>query len=186
MKVAKATREDLDLADELCSALEAITATWGRVMPSAIAKPVEGEDSEAFDLDDEEQCKRLAEYFVELGRKASLFRVAAGMEALLHPENAIVDPDQNVLALHPRIAAAMATTGEFRHAIDFDKVRGVAERHGIDYNRLSAAASDLLGATVKMKRIGVVKIGIDWTSGQSPDTGTELYAVEQPAHGSDS
>lgn len=176
MKIAKANAEDLALAHELAGALEALSGNWGAVMPQAIAKPSEGEETEPFDIDNPEQCRRIAEYLFALGRKASLFRVAIGMQALLDPDTGLIDPNKSYLDVHPKIAEALAAQGGTMNALDVAKINALAERHGIDPTRLAAAAAELLETVIDVVHVGTVETGIKWTSGRSPDTGTVLYA----------
>lgn len=110
MKMAKASQADIDMAMELAGALEALSSRWGATMPEKIAKGGQtGEDrDEAFSLDDHEDCRRVCEYLINLGRSASLFRVVMGMAVVLDPRNELLDPDADTLEAHPRIRAALS------------------------------------------------------------------------------
>ena len=102
MKMAKASEADLKLAMNLCSALDALTGRWGATMPEAIQQPEGNSDTEYFDPDDSEQCKRVVAYLSELAGSASLMRVVWGMVVLLDPNNEIVNPDADTLEIHPK------------------------------------------------------------------------------------
>jgi hypothetical protein len=107
MKMAKASKEDLEKAMEIASALEAICHQWSPAMPSAIAEVDEDDDIEAFSPDNAEQCARLFEYLRELDSQGSLFRVVMGMAVLCDPKNKLIDPDDDCLAHHPEIVTAL-------------------------------------------------------------------------------
>ena len=108
MMMAKASEVDLKMAMDLSSALEAISAKWGATMPEAIARPDGTSDTEYFDPEDFEQCRRIVTYMRELTGGASLTRVVWGMTALLDPRNKIVNPDADTLEHHPDTVAALA------------------------------------------------------------------------------
>ena len=101
MMMAKASEVDLKMAMDLSSALEAISAKWGATMPEAIARPDGTSDTEYFDPEDFEQCRRIVTYLRELTGSASLMRVVWGMSVLLGPRNKMVDPQTDTLEHHP-------------------------------------------------------------------------------------
>ena len=113
MKMAKASQSDMDMAIELAQALDALTNRWSPAMPLAIDQGGEG-SAEDFDIDDEDQCRRVCEYLLKLANRASLFRVALGMAVLLDPQNQIVDPDADCLEVHPKFDAAMKDAERYR------------------------------------------------------------------------
>ena len=108
MKMAKASEADLDAAMELCNALDALTQRWGATMPEKIEQLTGHMESEYFDEDDSEQCKRVVAYLRELANRASLMRVVWGMAVLLDPATKMVDPDADTLEHHPDTVAALA------------------------------------------------------------------------------
>lgn len=112
MKMAKANERDLEMALELCNALDALTGRWGATMPEKIAKPEGTSDTEYFDPEDAEQCIRVVAYLRELADAASLMRVVFGMTVLLDPRNKIVDPAADTLEHHPDTVAALAAMAE--------------------------------------------------------------------------
>lgn len=56
----------------------------------------------------EDHTRYLAERIFEIAGQGNLFRVVGGLEVLLNPENAVVDPDDDYIALHPRFKNAPA------------------------------------------------------------------------------
>ena len=106
MKMAKASQADIDMAIELASALEGLSAKWGATMPEKIANPDHEDGIEPFDSEDYSQCQRSIEYLIVLTRSASLFRVVFGMQILLDPRNKMVDPDADTLERYPDTVAA--------------------------------------------------------------------------------
>jgi hypothetical protein len=108
MKMAKASDADLHMASELAAALESLAGHWGACMPAKIERVDHDSETERFDLEDHEQCKRVIEYLQELTRGASIFRVVHGMAVLLDPRNKVVDPDADTLEHHPETVAALA------------------------------------------------------------------------------
>lgn len=111
--MAKASQADMDMAVDLSNALEALASHWGPTMPEKIERLGEGEESERFCLDDHEHCIRVIQYLLRLTRSASLFRVVWGMQVLLDPANAIVDPNADTLEHHPDTVAAKKRCAEF-------------------------------------------------------------------------
>jgi hypothetical protein len=101
MKMAKASEADLEMAFDLCNALESISGHWNPCMPKQIERLQNGEEVESFDVDDAEQCKRVVQYLIELTNSASLVRVVFGMAVLLDPKNKIVDPNSDTLERYP-------------------------------------------------------------------------------------
>ena len=101
MKMAKASQADLDMALELTQAIDAISGRWGGVMPEKIERLQDGRETEPFDPDDAEQCKRIVAYLLELADRASLMRVVWGLVVLLDPRNKIVDPAADTLERYP-------------------------------------------------------------------------------------
>lgn len=114
MKMAKASKADLDMALELSSALDALTGRWGATMPEAIERPEGTSSVEYFDPEDREQCYRVVEYLRELVNRASLMRVVFGMAVVCDPRNEVVDPNANTLEVHPKFAALAADAARLR------------------------------------------------------------------------
>ena len=105
MEMAKASEADLNMAVELCEALEALTLRWDKTMPEKIAEPQDSGDVEYFYPENSDQCQRVVEYLITLMESASLSRVIVGMAVLLDPKNKIVDPDADTLERHPAMLA---------------------------------------------------------------------------------
>lgn len=101
--MAKASAADLDMAMELCNALDALTQRWSATVPEAIAKPIGEDESEYFDRDDREQCQRVLGYLLELADRASLMRVVWGCAVMLDPTNRCVDANADTIEHHPDI-----------------------------------------------------------------------------------
>lgn len=108
MKMAKASEADLEMAMELCGALESLAGRWGATMPEKIEQPDGTSDTEYFDPDDGEQCKRVVEYLRKLTGSASLMRVVWGCAVMLDPRNQCVDPDADTIEHHPDTKAGRA------------------------------------------------------------------------------
>ncbi len=103
VRMAKAGPADIAAAYELASLVENLEKGY---YPAR-----EGEDGPMhFDEDNADHLRYLFDRLTELGRSApgGLFRVVAGLHTLLSPDNAIVDPDDDCLELHPRIKQALA------------------------------------------------------------------------------
>lgn len=80
-------------------------------MPVEIAQKNDKGDPEEFSVLDDEQCRRVCEYLINLTRSASLMRVVLGMEVCLDERNKLLDPDSDVIAYHPDIVAALEKAG---------------------------------------------------------------------------
>lgn len=101
MKMAKASQADLELGLAITSAIEACERG---MMPNAICE--EDDDVEWFDIDDPGDCKRVLQHLLDEADKGSLGRVTWGMFVLLDPENKLLDPSVDHLALHPELSDA--------------------------------------------------------------------------------
>lgn len=107
MKMAKASKADISMAFVLAHALDAISSNWGATMPEEIAKQHDDGEQESFYLNDDENCRRVCEYLIQLTRGASLMRVVMGMAVLLDPNNKLVDPNSDTLEHHPDTVRAL-------------------------------------------------------------------------------
>ncbi len=103
MKMAKASAADLDMAMELCNALDALTQRWSATVPDEIAKPDGDNEAEYFNRDDREQCQRVLGYLLDLADRASLMRVVWGCAVMLDPTNRCVDANADTIEHHPDI-----------------------------------------------------------------------------------
>lgn len=94
MNMAKASRADLDAAVDLATAFDTIRYGY---------EP--GESETFFDEDDPASCQRALKHLLATCERGSLFRVVWGMRVLLDPVNQVVNPDSDILELHPRFNA---------------------------------------------------------------------------------
>jgi hypothetical protein len=108
MKMAKANAADLDMAMELCGALDGLTQRWFPTVPEKIEKLASDSESEQLDLDDAEQCERVLRYLLDLADRASLARVVYGCAVMLDPRNQCVDPAADTIQHHPDTTAGQA------------------------------------------------------------------------------
>lgn len=103
MKMAKASAADLEMAMELCGALDALTQRWGATVPEKIAKTDGDDESEYFSPDNSEQCQRVMGYLLDLADRASLMRVVWGCAVMLDPANRCVDANADTIEHHPDV-----------------------------------------------------------------------------------
>jgi hypothetical protein len=108
MNMAKASKADMDMAIELCNALDALGNRLIPCMPEAVEQLRDGDEMERFDSDDDEQCGRALRHLLEIADRGSLMRVIWGMGVLLDPANRVVDPDADTLQHHPATVAALS------------------------------------------------------------------------------
>lgn len=94
LRMAKASAFDIERSILLCDALGLVRDGWN-------PDPDLPEERE-FDLGNAKDCQEVLQYLVKLFRSSGLARVVFGMSALCDPKNEIVDPDSDVLKLHPR------------------------------------------------------------------------------------
>jgi hypothetical protein len=128
MKMAKASKADLEMALELSGALDALTGHWGATMPEKIERPEGTSSVEYFDPEDREQCYRVVEYLRALADRASLMRVVFGMAVVCDPRNEVVDPDADTLEVHPKFLALEADANRYRWLRD--NTHGEADARG--------------------------------------------------------
>lgn len=99
MKMAKASKADMDMALTLCSALEAVDR---RFFPAGSETGIDGID---LDLDDDQHCGLVLRQLAEILKGGSIGRVIWGMYVLLDPNNNLVDPNADTLEPHPDTVA---------------------------------------------------------------------------------
>lgn len=102
MKMAKATQEDIETAIALANALESL----------ALGHFDDHEDWPAFDVDDAQSCQRAIRRLLDLHDRGSLLRVIWGMATIVDPANAVIDPDADVLQLHPTLVRKAVQASE--------------------------------------------------------------------------
>jgi len=100
MKMAKATEADLEMANDLSRIIENIEAGH---CPTQAMKDPESEDIEWLHSDDSNQMQRLINAIRETSRRGSIFRVTFGMSVVCDPVNELLDPDSDVLEIHPKL-----------------------------------------------------------------------------------
>jgi hypothetical protein len=120
MKLAKASKADLDMAYELVGAFNAMTNQWSPLVP----RGCEEEPEEPLDLDDPLQCYRILKYLIDLSDSASLGRVVMGAAVMLDPRNQCVDPDADTIEHHPLTLAAKAAK-QARPLAEYHEDQGV-------------------------------------------------------------
>lgn len=102
MKMARASEQDLECAQEVASFLDSLNKGY---MPECLTD--DEVQIEWLRLDDHDQCKRVIEKLIEIDGRASLFRVVWGMTVLLDPRNELTDPGDDCLTLHPKLAGLL-------------------------------------------------------------------------------
>ena len=113
MKMAKASQADLDMAMDVCSALDGISAHWPS-MPEPIST---GSDDERFYADSPEHCTRVIDYLVKTMQRGSLSRVVWGCVTMLDPRNGLVDPNADTIDRAPVVARPLAEWHEDMGAV---------------------------------------------------------------------
>lgn len=104
MKMAKATSEDMDAAVQVSQIIESLERGF---MPDCLDESDDG-DCSRFSVDNPDQCRKVVEKLIGIGKSASLFRATFGMLVLTDPDNEIIDPAAGTLEVHPKIAKALA------------------------------------------------------------------------------
>lgn len=102
MKMARASEQDLECAQQVASFLESLIKGY---LPECITD--DEDEIEWLDLDDHDQCRRILRQLIKIAEQGSLFRVTWGMTVLLDPRNGITDPADDCLALHPRLTSLL-------------------------------------------------------------------------------
>lgn len=148
MKMAKASERDMEMAKDLCTALESLERGF---MPPDARAP-DDEDNEDFDSEDSEHCYRALQEVLRLVRRGSIGRVVWGMATLLHPANKVVDQGADTLEDHPDVAQAKADSARLRWLTeDHDdadtraRCRELLSRMGVmSYSAATAAIDDAM------------------------------------------
>ena len=91
MKMAKASQADMEMALDFVGALEDINR-FGQLP----------RDDRQLDLDDPDDARLALRTLLGIANRGSLGRVVMGMATMLDPRNEVVDPDSDVLELHPK------------------------------------------------------------------------------------
>lgn len=111
MKIARATSQDFDAALMLLGLLDTLSSGY---YPSN-SDDVE-DDPTYFDSEDPKHLVQLWKRLKACLDAAPGFqgRVIGGAHTLMHPANAVIDPDDDVLELHPRLVQALSDAERFR------------------------------------------------------------------------
>lgn len=99
MKMAKASERDLEMAMELSQFVEELVDGY---CPKQARYKDDEDDMEWLDFDDKEQLVRVIEALTDIAKKGSIFRVTFGMAVVCDPRNEVLDPDSDVLEIHPK------------------------------------------------------------------------------------
>lgn len=136
MKMAKASEEEMERSIVLSGMLLDVD---GGDFPRGINGERDENDPDYFDVDDPEHLRAFHDRI--MGTMAGIHRVTWGFHTLMH--NDIVDPDLDVLELHPRIVAALATVEE-KKPVPEDQ-RSIAEQLAATPGRIEycSALTDL-------------------------------------------
>lgn len=102
MKIAKASEADLEMAMELSQFVEELVDGY---VPKQAMDVDDTDDIEWLDFDDREQLVRVIEALTKIAKKGSIFRVTFGMAVVCDSRNELLDPDSDVLELHPKYRA---------------------------------------------------------------------------------
>lgn len=127
MKMAKATRSDIEAAGDAMSVLNDISNGY---YPS-LRQDDETKDRSYFDPDSYDDLRKFYDLMQSTLNESPGWpgRVIGGMcFVILYGKNQIVDPDTNTLELHPRFAAVEAQRDELLEAL-----KEVAETFGEDW-----------------------------------------------------
>lgn len=139
MKMAKASQNDLELGLAITSVIESCDRG---VMPADLCD--DSDDYEDFDRCDPNQCFEVLNHILDIAGKGSLSRVTLGMFILLDPENKLIDPSVDHLALHPELSDAGQMRKERDEAIaKLDRAQA----------KIRELESNLFDATTKPIRI---------------------------------
>lgn len=107
MKMAKASEQEMNMANKLAAMLENVDSGY-------YPMPIDGSDCEnepsLFDPDDNDHLRVFYDRVMALINSApgGIFRVVGGFDTLMH--NDIVDPSKDVLELHPRLVRGLVLT----------------------------------------------------------------------------
>ncbi len=153
MKMAKASQADLDAANEITNIVQGVDKGY---YPSREDAPAS--DPMWFDADDHDHLRHFYDRIMECAKRApgGMGRVTWGMSTIMG--NSIVNPDADVLELHPRIVAALAL---------------------IESQRCDAAPKNLKAELRRVMDLLDTELGDSdhWTEGLSQDEIEEEYPV---------
>ena len=107
MKMAKASKADLEMAMHLTTAFDSLTGHYPSMPPGLCSKTGDCRE-DRFDCDDDKQCGTVLRHLLAIAKNANLMQVTFGMTVLLDPGNKMVNPDADTLEHHPGTVAALA------------------------------------------------------------------------------
>lgn len=99
MKMAKASKADIDMAMDLASVLDDIESGY---FPLKLSDDQDSEEAERIDTTDHKQYERLIDSLRRLLNRGSIFRVIFGMAVVCDPSNECIDPDAGTIEHHPK------------------------------------------------------------------------------------
>lgn len=131
LRITKASDDDMMWGLTLMNVIEAVA---NNEMPPELAKEA-GALGERYDSKDREHNRALVLYLQTMhhARPGALTRILFGLSALTNPENQIIDPDAEFIALHPRIKQALdrATAPPPTHVYVASRVHHAAVWQGL-------------------------------------------------------
>lgn len=95
MKMAKASENDLVMANKLAQLLECL-------LDGEFPYDVDRDETDHFDVENHRDCEKAFENIFDMLGKHSLFRVVFGMQVVCDPRNELLDPDADTLEVHPK------------------------------------------------------------------------------------
>lgn len=104
MKMAKASEADISMSMTMANILDDIERGY---FPAKLASDPESEETEWLDTADREQYGRLIDGMRRVLNQGSIFRVIFGMAVVCDPDNELLDPTSDVLAVHPKLTLAL-------------------------------------------------------------------------------
>lgn len=103
MKIALTTEQDIRAAQDVLSALEALDSGYF---------PESWNEGEEFFCDDAEHCLFAMNRLLDAAGNGNTMRFLMNAVTLLDTKNNVVNPDSDILELHPRIEKALAMLDE--------------------------------------------------------------------------
>lgn len=104
MKMAKASEADINMAMTMANILDDIERGF---FPAKLASDPESEESEWLETSSCEQYERLIDGLKRVLNQGSIFRVIWGMAVVCDPDNELLDPTSDVIAVHPKLTLAL-------------------------------------------------------------------------------
>ncbi|MBL8752246.1 MAG: hypothetical protein JNK15_03010 [Planctomycetes bacterium] len=152
MRMAKASRQDLDAAWSINRAFDSLGYGFEPMEVDDAEKDAAAADvpilataqrlvEQAFDINDHDACRRVIDHLQACAKRGSLMRVIMGMEVLLDARNEIVDPSLDYLELHPKLAAATSEAAQQRARAEAAEAKIAALRTAL-LSDLDAATSE--------------------------------------------